>query len=135
MRTYPGIRKWHRSLGEWNTEAEVIDDTGSGRRRSRIFSNNVKANTPVQMAEAHGFKLALTRLYASRDQVPSARLVMMVHDEIIAECDYAERHRVVQWMQAEMVNAMQPLVDGVRVEVEPTIVRSYSDEDKKNAEH
>ena len=132
MRTYPGIRKWHRSLGEWNTEAEVIDDTGSGRRRSRIFSNNVKANTPVQMAEAHGFKLALKRLYDDRGAVPGARLVMMVHDELIAECDYAQRHLVAQWMTSHMVSAMQPLVQGVRIDVEPTIVESYSDDDKKH---
>jgi DNA polymerase-1 len=134
MRTYPGIRKWHRSLGEWGDEAEVIDDTGSGRRRSRIFSNNVKANTPVQMAEAHGFKLALQALYEARDQVPSARLVMMVHDELIAECDAQDGLRTAQWMQAHMVNAMQPLVDGVTVKVEAKIVPSYADEDKKNAD-
>jgi DNA polymerase I-like protein with 3'-5' exonuclease and polymerase domains len=132
MKTYPGIRRWHRSLGEWNTEAEVIDDTGSGRRRSRIFSNNIKANTPIQMAEAHGFKRALIALHADRGAVPTARLVMMVHDEIIAECDYADRHQVAQWMHQHMVNAMQPLVDGVTVEVEPTIVPSYSDDDKKH---
>jgi DNA polymerase-1 len=130
MKTYPGIRQWHRSLGEWNTEAVVIDDTGSGRRRSRIFSNNVKANTPVQMAEAHGFKLAMQALYASRDEVPSARLVMMVHDELIAECDYDDRYLVAKWLKSHMVDAMQPLVDGVRVDVETTIVPSYADDDK-----
>jgi len=134
MAMYSGIKRWHNSLGEWNTEAEVIDDTGSGRRRSRIFSNNVKANTPVQMAEAHGFKLALKALYDDRGAVPGARLVMMVHDEIIAECDYQDRHRVAQWMKVHMENAMQPLVAGVRVEVEPTIVKSYSDDDKKHPE-
>lgn len=134
MRTYPGIRQWHRSLGEWNTEAEVIDDTGSGRRRSRIFSNNVKANTPVQMAEAHGFKLALQALYEDRGAVPSARLVMMVHDELIAECDYDERYQVAQWLKAHMVAAMQPLVDGVQVSVDATIVASYDDDDKKQGE-
>jgi DNA polymerase-1 len=134
MNTYPGIRRWHRSLGEWNTEAEVIDDTGSGRRRSRIFSNNVKANTPVQMAEAHGFKRALIALHNDRHTVPSARLVMMVHDELVAECDHADRYLVAQWLQQHMVDAMQPLVDGVRVEVEATIVPSYHDDDKQQGE-
>src|SRR5215471_2649635 len=134
MAMYPGIRRWHRGLGEWGTEAEVIDFTGSGRRRLAIYSNNVKANTPVQMAEAHGFKLALKRLYDTRSEVPSARLVMMVHDELIAECDYEDRYAVAQWLVSNMVSAMQPLVDGVTVQVEPTIVPSYSDQDKKNAE-
>jgi DNA polymerase-1 len=134
MRTYPGIRHWHRSLGEWNTEAEVIDDTGSGRRRSRIFSNNVKANTPVQMAEAHGFKRALKALYDDREAVPSARLVMMVHDELIAECDEQDGPAVGAWLKHHMTTAMQPLVDGVHVDVEARIVVSYSDEDKKRGE-
>ncbi|HYW88645.1 MAG TPA: DNA polymerase, partial [Chloroflexota bacterium] len=135
MSTYPGIRKWHRGLGEWGTEAEVIDFTGSGRRRLAIFSNNVKANTPVQMAEAHGFKLALKRLYETREAVPSARLVMMVHDELIAECDVGEADQVGQWLVSNMVAAMQPLVEGVVVRVDPVTVPSYSDEDKKHAEH
>ena len=135
MQTYPGIRRWHRGLGEWGDEAEVIDFTGSGRRRTAIFSNNVKANTPVQMAEAHGFKLALKRLYESREAVPSARLVMMVHDELIAECDEGDADQVGQWLVSNMVAAMQPLVDGVVVRVDPVTVPSYSDEDKKNAEH
>ena len=134
MAQYSGIRVWHRSLGEWGDEASVIDDTGSGRRRVRIFSNNVKANTPVQMAEAHGFKLALKALYDDREAVPSARLVMMVHDELIAECDQDDANTTAQWLTSHMVNAMQPLVDGVRVNVEATIVPSYSDEDKKNAD-
>jgi len=134
MSTYPGIRKWHRGLGEWGTEAEVIDFTGSGRRRLAIFSNNVKANTPVQMAEAHGFKLALKRLYETREAVPSARLVMMVHDELIAECDVGEADLVGQWLVSNMVAAMQPLVEGVVVRVDPVTVPSYSDEDKRNAD-
>jgi DNA polymerase I-like protein with 3'-5' exonuclease and polymerase domains len=134
FKQYAGIKRWHRSLGEWNTEAEVIDDTGSGRRRSRIFSNNVKANTPVQMGEAHGVKRALIELYNDRAAAPSAKLVMLVHDELIAECDYDDRYAVATWLKSHMVNAMQPLVDGVAVDVEVKIVESYSDEDKKRGE-
>jgi DNA polymerase-1 len=132
LRTYRGIRSWHHRLGQWGDETVIYDPSGSGRRRTAVFSNNVKANTPVQMVEAHGFKRALTLLHDSRDQVPSARLVMMVHDELIAECDVADAEAVGAWLKDNMVYAMQPLVDGVAVRVDATIVASYSDEDKKN---
>lgn len=130
FKTYPGIRAWHRGLGAWGDEAEVIDFSGSGRRRRRIFSNNVKANTPVQMVEAHGFKLAMTRLYDTRSSVPSARLVMMVHDELIAECDQGDVALCKQWLKSNMEAAMQPLVEGVVVHCDPEEVASYADEDK-----
>ena len=134
FRTYPGIRAWHRGLGEWGVESEVIDFSGSGRRRKAIYSNNVKANTPVQMVEAHGFKLAMRDLYETRDLVPSARLVMMVHDELIAECDAADSLRCQQWLKSNMEAAMQPLVPGIHVQVDPLKVEDYSDAAKKRAE-
>ena len=134
FRTYPGIRAWHRGLGEWGVEAEVIDFSGSGRRRKAIYSNNVKANTPVQMVEAHGFKLAMSELYNTRSTIPSARLVMMVHDELIAECDAADSLRCQQWLKSTMEAAMQPLVKGVHVQVDPLQVDDYSDAAKKRAE-
>ena len=59
----------------------------------------VKANTPVQMAEAHGMKLAMTALYNDRAAVPSARLIMLVHDELIAACDYDDRYLVAAWFR------------------------------------
>jgi DNA polymerase-1 len=130
MRTYRGIRAWHRSLGEWGTETVVVDPSGSGRRRTAIFSNNVKANTPVQMVEAHGFKLALQALYTSRDAVPSARLVMMVHDELIAECAEGDADAVKAWLTEGMQVPMQSLLPGVSIKVDAKIVRSYADEDK-----
>jgi DNA polymerase-1 len=131
MRTYRGIRSWHRDLSDWGVEETIFDPSGSGRRRSAIFSKNIKANTPVQMVEAHGFKLALQGLYSSRDAVPSARLVMMVHDELIAECDEAEAETVGVWLKQGLKDAMQPLVKGVMVGVEALIVPSYADADKK----
>jgi DNA polymerase-1 len=131
MRTYRGIRSWHRSLSDWGVEETIFDPSGSGRRRSAVFSKNVKANTPVQMVEAHGFKLALQGLYATRSEVPSARLVMMVHDELIAECAAQDGEAVAAWLKREMIAGMQPLVEGVAVKVEATIVASYSDADKK----
>jgi DNA polymerase-1 len=131
MRTYRGIRAWHRGLSDWGVETTVIDPSGSGRRRSAIFSKNVKANTPVQMVEAHGFKRALQALYETRESVPSARLVMMVHDELIAECDASEAVATAHWLKQHMTYGMQPLVDGVTIRVDATIVPSYSDADKK----
>jgi len=130
MRTYRGIRSWHKSLSDWGTEEVIYDPSGSGRRRAAVFSKNVKANTPVQMVEAHGFKRALQVLYNSRHEAPSARLVMMVHDELIAECDADDVERTQKWLCKGMLEPMQALLPGVTVRVDVKVTRSYADSDK-----
>jgi DNA polymerase-1 len=130
MRTYRGIRSWHKSLSDWGTEETIYDPSGSGRRRAAVFSKNVKANTPVQMVEAHGFKRALQVLYNTRHEAPSARLVMMVHDELIAECDADDVARTQQWLCKGMLEPMQALLPGVVVRVDVKVTRSYADSDK-----
>lgn len=82
------------------------------------------------MVEAHGFKLALSQLYETRHEVPSARLVMMVHDEIIAECDEADVNRCRSWLGGNMAQAMNSILDGVKARVDVKVVRSYADADK-----
>ena len=135
MRTYRGIRSWHRTLTDWDTEEVIFDPSGSGRRRRRVFSRNIKANTPVQMIEAHGFKRAMALLYQHRDEAPTARLVMMVHDELIAEVDEREAQHCAAWLTRHMETAMQPLVGDIVVHAGATIVADYSDQEKKRAEH
>jgi len=130
MRTYRGIRSWHRSLSDWGTEEVIYDPSGSGRRRSAVFSKNVKAKTPVHIVEAHGLKRALQVLYNTRHEAPSARLVMMVHDELIAECDADDVERTQQWLCKGMLEPMQALLPGVTVRVDVKVTRSYADSDK-----
>ena len=131
MATYAGIADWHANQAGWDRPVPIVDPSGSGRLRRRVASKNMQLNTPVQMVEAHGFKRAIQEMYADREAVPSARLVMMVHDELIAECDVDDADATAAWLKRHMVYGMQPLVEGVMVRVDATIVASYSDDDKK----
>ena len=134
MRTYPGIQDWHRSQAGWDTAVDITDPSGTGRTRFQVASKNMQLNTPVQMVEAHGFKRALIDLYASRKAFPSARLVMMVHDELIAECDERDADEVKLWLVGCMHAAMQPLTPGWFVKVDALTVHDYSDAEKERAE-
>ena len=44
-------------------------------------------NSPVQGTGADILKLALGRLWADRHSAPGATPVLVVHDEVVVECD------------------------------------------------
>ena len=65
--------------------------------------------------------------FSYRDEVPDARLVATVHDEILAECPEDAAEATAQWLVRHMTGAMQELVgDRVPIVVEPTIGRSWA---------
>jgi DNA polymerase-1 len=100
--------------------------TLAGRRRlspQPRFTELV--NTPVQGTGADGLKSALALLWERRDQLPGAFPVLVVHDEIVMECDADRADVVAAWLKQIMVEAMTPLIDPVPVEVEVTIAPSW----------
>ena len=81
--TYAGLRRWHGDTGRIK---EALDTrTLAGRRRASVARFTERLNTPVQGSGADGLKLALGRLWQHRHEAPSARLVNVVHDEILAD--------------------------------------------------
>jgi DNA polymerase-1 len=70
-------------------------------------------NTPVQGTGADGLKLALAKLFASRDEAPNTRLIAVVHDEILAECPEADVEATTQWLTRHMTAAMEESVGDV----------------------
>jgi DNA polymerase I-like protein with 3'-5' exonuclease and polymerase domains len=50
--------------------------------------------------------------------------VLVVHDEIVVECDLAQVDAVTTWLKQAMMDGMAPLVDPVPVEVEVEIGRT-----------
>jgi DNA polymerase-1 len=84
-----------------------------------------RANFTVQGTGGDGIKRALALLWERRDQCPGAFPVLIVHDEIVIECDEAESDAVAAWLKAAMVEAMAPLIEPVPVEVEVKMGRSW----------
>ena len=84
FRLYPGLRAWHKATGALlRYEGAIETRTPLGRRRLGVSRYSEALNTPVQGAAADGFKLATARLYAHRHEVPGARLIMSLHDELV----------------------------------------------------
>lgn len=85
--TYTGLRAWHdqeyRELKRGSTQTRTL----SGRRRTGIDRLTERLNSPVQGTGADGIKLALALLRERRGECPEAVPILVVHDEIVLECD------------------------------------------------
>jgi DNA polymerase-1 len=121
---YPGIGAWHRLLKRQRaTETRTL--TG---RRVLVEADlwfGARANFTVQGSGGDGIKQALALLWERRDQCPGAFPVLVVHDEIVIECDADQADAVAAWLKQAMVEAMAPLISPVPVEVEVTVARSW----------
>jgi DNA polymerase I-like protein with 3'-5' exonuclease and polymerase domains len=120
--TYEGLRRWHRS----QLDGVVQTRTLAGRRRLGVERFTEKLNSPVQGAGADGLKLALGLLHETRDAVPSAAPILVVHDEIVLECDENDAERAREWLERCMRDGMGELLKRVPVEVEGQIGFDWS---------
>ena len=97
--------------------------------RQRVLAPDARAtfrlNTPVQGTAADGFKAALGALWATRGRCPSGAPVLLVHDELVVECDEAEAQEAVAWVQEAMVAGMTRYLHEAPVRVEATVSRSW----------
>jgi DNA polymerase I-like protein with 3'-5' exonuclease and polymerase domains len=121
--TYRGLWLWHRRVADRLQHAGAIETrTLTGRRQLHITSFPIALNTPVQGTGADGLKLALARLYEHRQEVPAARLIATVHDEILAECPAEQAAATAAWLRRHMVAAMAEVVTAqVPIIVDTTI--------------
>ena|SRR5215218_9273236 len=111
FQTYRGVQQWHRQTAARLKAERTLDTrTLAGRRRLGVAKFTEALNTPVQGTGADGLKSALARLFASRDEVPNARLIAVVHDELLAECPEADAESTAQWLARHMTAAMQEMV-------------------------
>jgi DNA polymerase I-like protein with 3'-5' exonuclease and polymerase domains len=124
FQTYPGLRKWHRNAGATNDRA-IHTWTLGGRRRTGVTRFTEKLNTPVQGTGADGLKAALGLLWERRQEVPGAFPVLVVHDEIVVECDLGQSEAVSTCLKRTMIDGMAPLIDPVPVEVEASVAPTW----------
>jgi DNA polymerase I len=122
FQSYPGLQRWHRSA----PEQTITTRTLTGRRRLSVERYTEKLNTPVQGSGADLLKLALARLWQDRAAAPSAVPVLVVHDEIVVECDAATAGDTAAWLRQHMMAAGEALLPDVPVEVEVTIAADWS---------
>jgi DNA polymerase-1 len=114
FRTYPGLRAWHRSVKDGTVDTRTL----AGRRRLGVTRFTEKLNTPTQGTGADGLKRALAFLWERRAACPGAFPVLLVHDEIVVECDADKVEEAAVWVRDAMRDGMAPLIAPVPVEVE-----------------
>jgi DNA polymerase-1 len=119
---YAGLRRWHRSIANPPIDTRTL----AGRRRLNVERYTEKLNTPVQGTGADGLKLALALLWERRAECPGSFPVLVVHDEIVVECDAGQADAVKGWLTRAMADAMAPLIDPVPVEVEVKAGRTWA---------
>jgi DNA polymerase-1 len=123
---YPGLADWHRRVKQQHaTETRTL----AGRRclLGKDAYDTFRLNAPVQGTGADGLKLALALLWERRDEAPGARIVLVVHDEIVVECDEGQADIAGKWLKQAMLDGMAPLVAPVPVEVESKRASSWGD--------
>ena len=127
--TYRGLDAWLREAAKQVTIGRTAR-TASGRMmRFRFDEDDRKAislaqrngkNMPIQGTSADILKRAL-RLLHDKIRGTSARLVNIVHDEILVECDAAEADATAKKLEDAMCAAGEEFVKKVPVKVDVKI--------------
>lgn len=121
LENYHGVRGYMREIVE-NAHADGYVTTLFGRRRYipevhsknyhiRSFGERAALNAPIQGTAADIIKMAMVAVYKrlKREKL-RARLVLQVHDELIAECPKDEAETVRRILQEEMENVLNPVL-------------------------
>jgi DNA polymerase-1 len=116
LEKYHGVRDYMKNIVEQAREDGYVS-TVYGRRRYlpelkssnfnlRSFGERVALNMPVQGTAADIMKIAMVNVDRRlREEGLEARLILQVHDELIAECPESEAERAAEILQQEMENA------------------------------
>lgn len=131
--TYSGLDEWLRNAGR-SVVLERYAKTASGRTMRFRFDENDRQqiagaqrngkNMPIQGTSADILKRAL-RLLHNEIRGTSARLVNIVHDEIIVECDAADAALTAEKVETAMVAAGREYVRKVPVKVDVKIADEW----------
>ena len=117
MQKYHGVREYMASAIEQG-RAQGYVSTLFGRRRYlpelrssnfnlRSFGERVARNMPIQGTAADVMKLAMIRVFDRlRRELPEAKLLLQVHDELIVECPEADADAAARILKEEMESAV-----------------------------
>ena len=116
LAAYPGVAVYmEKAIEEAKKNGYVT--TLYGRRRyipelsnsngnMRAFGERVARNAPIQGTAADIIKIAMIKVSRSlKDEFPTARLILQVHDELIVECDEKDAAGVCALLEREMESA------------------------------
>jgi DNA polymerase-1 len=86
----------------------VIPEIQSTNYMIRSFGERAAMNMPLQGTAADIIKIAMINVHnALKTKIPSAKLILQVHDELIIDAPASEMDKVVEIMKYEMENAVK----------------------------
>jgi DNA polymerase I len=131
--TYPRMDEWLRTTAR-DVLTTRIARTRSGRMARINFDPNDRAsigaaqryakNMPIQGTSADILKRALRLLYDSIGET-SARLVNIVHDEIVVECDASDVDDTTAKLESAMLRAGESFVSRVPIKVDVKVSEAW----------
>lgn len=121
---FAGIKAWHRR--QPGRDRPIDTRSLAGRRRLGVANFSEQLNTPVQGSGADGFKAGLALLWETRERCPSALPVLVVHDEVVVECDEADADLARDWLVDCLTRGMEAFLTEVPVVVETSIALDWS---------
>ena len=116
--TYSGITQFMQDV-ILNAEETGYVETILGRRRyiygitsknklEKSGAERVAKNTPIQGSAADIVKMAMVAVYNQlKEKVPSAKMLLQVHDELIVECDTTDAELVSKIMKETMESVIK----------------------------
>lgn len=117
LEKYSGVREYMKSIVELAKQQEYVSTLFNRRRampelrssnfNTRSFGERVALNMPIQGTAADIMKLAMVNVYKRlKSEMPEAKLLLQVHDELICECPEADADKVRAILEEEMNNAV-----------------------------
>ncbi|MBO4284451.1 MAG: DNA polymerase I [Clostridia bacterium] len=83
-----------------------IPELRSVNKMTQAFGRRIAMNAPIQGSSADIMKIAMIRVFRRlQNEIPTAELVMQVHDELIVECEQSDMLLVSKILEEEMQGA------------------------------
>ncbi len=118
LATYKGVAEYMENTIK-SARADGFVTTAYGRRRYlpelansnkmlQAFGERVARNAPIQGTAADIIKIAMIRVFNRlKEEVPTARLILQVHDELIVECEQNDSDKVCKLLAEEMEHSSE----------------------------
>ena len=132
LKAYPNIWKWHSTCRELVKQDEPVVMV-DGRRRylvgEKAQRHTTFCNNTVQGSCASAMKLALFGIYERLPSIdPTARLVAVVHDEVLIECTEGKGDEILEMARVQMRQAGEEIFGPkVPLEADGSVGKSWGD--------
>ncbi len=85
-----------------------VPELSASNKILQAAGKRIAMNTPIQGSAADIIKIAMVKVYRRlKAEVPEARLILQVHDELIVECSQKDADIAAEILSNEMINACE----------------------------